>query len=144
MKINGVEHFILIASTNYVQLITMVITLLADQLKAWILITLKITKIQITFLFKFGINPNPARTKSDERLPPVLDKVSLQIHAVWSDSILLADQLPSSHLDIPKTVNGEFQKWKIDYSIFEIQQVKGHHRIKQFKDTYLLTLTIKV
>ena len=33
------------------------------------------------------------------------------------DCILLADKLPSYHLDIPKYDNGHFQKWKMDYFI---------------------------
>ena len=40
-------------------------------------------------------------------------------------SILLADKLTSSHLDIPKTDNRQFQKWKVDYSTKKIKQVKG-------------------
>ena len=28
-------------------------------------------------------------------------------------------------LDIPKNDNGQFQKWNVDYSIYEFQQVKG-------------------
>jgi hypothetical protein len=29
------------------------------------------------------------------------------------------------HLDVPKIDNGQFQNWKLDQSIEEIQQVKG-------------------
>ena len=31
----------------------------------------------------------------------------------------------SSQLDIPKYDNGQFLKWIVDYSIYEIRQVKG-------------------
>ena len=34
--------------------------------------------------------------------------------------ILLADQHPSSYLDKPINDNGQFQKWNVDYSIWEI------------------------
>ena len=37
---------------------------------------------------------------------------------------LMADQLNSSHLDIPENDDGKFQKWMVDYSIKEIQHVK--------------------
>ena len=53
--------------------------------------------------------------------------ISLCHCAIWPSSILLSDdQLPSSHLDIPNTDNGKIKKWKADYSISEIQQVKGY------------------
>ena len=44
--------------------------------------------------------------------------------ACTSGPILLAYQLPKFSSDIPKTDYGQFQKWKVDYSIYEIQQDK--------------------
>ena len=52
-------------------------------------------------------------------------QASLLFHEVCSGFILLADQLSSSHFNIPKNDNGKFQKWKVDYSICEIKQIKG-------------------
>ena len=46
--------------------------------------------------------------------------------SVQSDQTLtlLADQITSSHLDNPKNDNEQFQnKWKMDYSFKEIQQM---------------------
>ena len=58
------------------------------------------------------INPHPARNESDY--------LYRQYTSVQPDQPLYC----ISHLNIPKIDNGQLQKWKMDYSIQEIQQAK--------------------
>ena len=46
------------------------------------------------------------------------NQASLHIRAVWPQRLYTIGWLiSSSHLDIPKNDNGQFQKMKVDYSI---------------------------
>ena len=68
---------------------------------------------------KISLAVNSAGTKSvsiEPGQPPHLCSLT-RLYTVSSP-------ISSSHLDIPKKDNGQFQKWKVDYSIKEFQQVK--------------------
>ena len=61
-----------------------------------------------------SFNPYPSRTES----------LCHKYRARTVCTSVLSDQAPSFHLDIPKNDNGQYQKFKMDYSIKKFGMVR--------------------